>query len=107
MNIFILKNFILLFFIFVFAYKFKAYVESTDGMLRKVLTPVMYVVFILGVIYDIFVNHLLTFSFMDFPVGMDETVTNRMKRYKDREDFKGKFARWLCPILNKYDPDHC
>lgn len=108
MNFFVWKHFAILFFLFVLAYKFKAYIdEMEDGFLKKALTVPAVIIFIGRYIYDIVVNHLLTVVFMDFPMGMDETVTNRMKRYKFEDGFKKKFAEWLCPILNKYDPDHC
>lgn len=107
-KIFALKHFMLLFFAFVFAYKFKAFVEDQEGMVKTLLTPLMYVVFILGAIYDVFVNHLLTLIFWDFPVGWDETVTQRMQRYKEGGfGWKHRFAHWLCDILNEYDPNHC
>lgn len=67
------------------------------------------VLFVFGIIYDVFLNHLLTLVFLDFPVGLDETVTKRMKRYGRLRDgsFKYRFSLWLCPILNKFDEGHC
>lgn len=65
--------------------------------------------FVFGIIYDVFVNYLLTVVFVDPPREWDETVTHRMKRYKhlSGDSLRYKFANWLCPILNKIEEDHC
>lgn len=66
------------------------------------------VLFAFGVVYDWLVNHLLTLVFLDFPVGWDELVTGRMKRYKaEKGGWRHDFAVWFCPILNKVDEGHC
>ena len=109
MKLYIMKHLALLFFAFVFAYKFKAYYDEQTGVYKKILMPFVYTLFGMGFIYDIFVNYLLTVTFLDLPKSWFETVTNRMKRYKTRRDgsFKYIFSVKLCEILNKYDPEHC
>jgi len=65
-------------------------------------------IFVFGFIYDIFLNWVLSIPTLDFPNKWDETITNRMKRYKETDTgWKYKFSVWMCNKLNKYDPNHC
>lgn len=109
MKLFALRHLIILFFAFVFAYKFKAYYDKQSGVVKKLLMPFVYTAFTVGYIYDVFVNYVVTILFVDIPGSWFETVTKRMQRYKTLQDgsFKYRFAVKLCDILNKHDPEHC
>ena len=109
MKLYIFKHTLILLFAFILIYKFKSWVEKQDGLLRKILMPIGYLAFAVGYVYDIFVNHLLTLIFLDFPIGAFETVTERMRRYKTLRDgsFKYITSVKLCDILNEYAPEHC
>lgn len=63
---------------------------------------------ILFFILDILYNYYITPFFWDLPDVWDETVTNRMKRYKLKwKGWKFHFSTAICNILNKFDPGHC
>lgn len=65
--------------------------------------------FIFGWLYDVWLNWWLSIPMKDLPNKVNETITQRMKRYKADEPFswRGKLAFWLCEKLNKYDEGHC
>lgn len=65
--------------------------------------------FIYGFIYDIWLNWCISFLFLDTPKVWDETITNRMKRYKSVRDgsYRYLFAIWLCKQLDRFDKGHC
>jgi hypothetical protein len=89
----------------------RMYLIFVVGFSLKDKVPKLFVapIFIIGFIYDIWLNWWLSFPFKDLPASWDETITLRMIRYQMDYSFtwRGKFASWLCSKLNKYDKGHC
>jgi len=101
-------TFLLMSLFIMLGFPFKRWVESKDGILRKILTPILNTILVTGYIVDVFLNILLSPVFVEAPKRLGETVTMRVKRYKKEETgYKLKFAIWLCNLVNKFDPDHC
>ena len=104
----LVPTFMLMTFIFIFGYAFKRWVETKEGILRKILNPLLMVIIGIGFLVDVFLNLLLTPIFLEAPKHILETVTMRVKRYKKTETgYKLTFALWLCNLANKHDKGHC
>ena len=97
---YVILGMVRMYLIFVLGFKLKA-----KGTSKIIVAPL----FIYGFIYDIFLNYLITVPTKDLPRAWDETITNRMKRYKKDEptSWKGTFSFWMCEKLSKYDKGHC
>lgn len=97
--IYIFMGLFRMFLIFVLGFTLK-----NKGVSKIIQVPI----FIYGFLYDIFLNWCLTFLTFDAPNEWDETMTNRMKRYKATDTgWKGKFSFWMCKQLNRHDKGHC
>lgn len=113
MNIIIMSGiaFIWLLIAFVFVIRLKKY---TDGTLFEWPTKIVFTIpfVICDWLYNITV---FTIVFLDLPDEWDETVTKRMKRYKQNyniyatgiKKFRYVFAIRLCDFLSKHDIGHC
>lgn len=62
----------------------------------------------IGLVFDLILNILASIPFLQPPLEL--TLTSRLKKNLNKDNFRGKLARWICHnLLDKFDPSggHC